>query len=135
MDDDKEDRAHRVDRHVGGRLRRRRRQLGRSQAKLGAALGVSFQQIQKYERGANQLTATRLLALSEALGVPIGYFFEGLAPADGDAAFAPEDAAAQARELFIAFEGDDGAGAFVAVRSARLRREIFKLIKLLGRRE
>ncbi|WP_343717503.1 helix-turn-helix transcriptional regulator [Inquilinus sp.] len=67
-----------VDVHVGTRLRQRRTLLGMSQEKLAAAFGVSFQQIQKYERGANRVSASRLHQLTRILNVPVGYFFEGM---------------------------------------------------------
>lgn len=67
-----------VDIHVGHRLRQRRTLLGMSQEKLAEAFGVSFQQVQKYERGANRISASRLHLLSKILDVPITYFFEGL---------------------------------------------------------
>lgn len=67
-----------VDIHVGHRLRQRRTLLGMSQEKLADAFGVSFQQVQKYERGANRISASRLHLLSKILDVPITYFFEGL---------------------------------------------------------
>ncbi len=67
---------HPVDVHVGQRLRRRRTELGWSQGKLGAELGLTFQQIQKYERGANRIGASRLWEISRALNVPESYFFE-----------------------------------------------------------
>lgn len=67
-----------VDKHVGARLRTRRSLLGMSQEKLADAVGVTFQQIQKYERGANRVSAGRLLRFSQILEVPINYFYEGL---------------------------------------------------------
>jgi transcriptional regulator with XRE-family HTH domain len=69
---------HPIDVHVGGRLRERRRELGWSQEKLAAAVGLTFQQVQKYERGANRIGASRLYEFSIALDVPVGYFFERL---------------------------------------------------------
>jgi len=79
-----------VDLHVGKRLRRRRRLLGLTQQRLAASIGIRFQQIQKYECGANRVSASRLHEIARALGVPTSYFFEGLndtAPAavSGDA--------------------------------------------------
>jgi transcriptional regulator with XRE-family HTH domain len=68
-----------IDLHLGKRLRRRRRLLGLTQQQLAGACGVRFQQIQKYECGANRISAARLWQLSEALEVPVGYFFDGLA--------------------------------------------------------
>ena len=68
-----------IDVHVGGRVRLRRTLLGMSQEKLGDAVGLTFQQIQKYERGANRVSASRLYEFSRILGMPVSYFFEGLA--------------------------------------------------------
>jgi transcriptional regulator with XRE-family HTH domain len=70
-----------VDIHVGKRLRRRRRLLGLTQLELGTAIGTRFQQIQKYECGANRVSAARLYQIACALGVPTTYFFDGLPPA------------------------------------------------------
>ena len=67
-----------VDKYVGSRVRMRRIMLGMSQEKLGEALGLTFQQIQKYETGMNRISASRLWDISDALGVSINYFFEGL---------------------------------------------------------
>jgi len=71
-----------IDYHVGKRLRRRRRLLGLTQQSLGEMVGIRFQQIQKYECGANRISAARLFELSEALSVPIQYFYEGLSDHD-----------------------------------------------------
>jgi transcriptional regulator with XRE-family HTH domain len=68
-----------IDLHLGRRLRRRRRLLGLTQQQLAQVVGVRFQQIQKYECGANRISAARLWAISAALDVPIGYFYDGLA--------------------------------------------------------
>jgi transcriptional regulator with XRE-family HTH domain len=70
-----------IDVHLGKRLRRRRRLLGLTQQQLAGACGVRFQQIQKYECGANRISAARLWQLSEALEVPVGYFYDGLSEA------------------------------------------------------
>ncbi len=71
---------HPVDVHVGGRVRLRRTFLGMSQTDLGNALGLTFQQIQKYERGANRISASRLYQLSHVLDVPLSYFFDDMPP-------------------------------------------------------
>lgn len=71
-----------IDIHVGARVRLRRTLLGMSQERLGEALGLTFQQVQKYERGANRVGASRLFELAKALGVPVSYFFDDL-PEDG----------------------------------------------------
>ena len=69
-----------VDVHVGRRVRQRRTMLGISQAGLAEALGLTFQQVQKYERGANRISAGRLHFISDILGIPINYFFDGILP-------------------------------------------------------
>ncbi len=69
-----------VDIHVGSRVRLRRTLLGLSQEKLGEAVGLTFQQIQKYERGANRIGASRMYALSRVLDVPVSFFFEDMPP-------------------------------------------------------
>ena len=73
--------ARRVDDHVGARMRLRRTLLGMTQEQLAAVLGISYQQIQKYETGANRVSAGRLYEIAERMGVEVGYFFEGVDPA------------------------------------------------------
>lgn len=80
-----------IDRHVGRRIRERRCSLHVTQQELGDRVGVKFQQIQKYEKGANRVSASRLLLIAEVLDVPVGWFFEGLDSAT------PK----QAREAFV----------------------------------
>lgn len=89
--------ANDIDIHVGKRLRRRRRLLGMTQHQLAVAIGIRFQQIQKYECGANRITASRLYELAVALTVPVGYFFEGLSTSG--AANDSTDTPANDREL------------------------------------
>jgi transcriptional regulator with XRE-family HTH domain len=69
-----------VDPHVGERIRRRRTELGKTQEELGTGLGISYQQIQKYETGANRISAGRLFEIAGALETDISYFFEGFTP-------------------------------------------------------
>ncbi len=71
---------HPVDVHIGARVRMRRKLLGMSQTKLGEALGLTFQQVQKYERGANRIGSSRLYDLSRVFDVPIEHFFEDMPP-------------------------------------------------------
>src|SRR5437899_11915293 len=78
-----------IDVHVGGRIRMRRLLLGMNQETLANALGLTFQQVQKYEGGANRVSASRLSAMAEILSVPISYFFGDLQPDDAD--LSPED--------------------------------------------
>ncbi len=74
------ERPHPVDIHVGGRVRLRRTMLGMSQEKLGEAIGLTFQQVQKYERGTNRIGSSRLFELSRVLEVPITFFFDEMPP-------------------------------------------------------
>lgn len=74
--------VHPIDLHVGQKLRQRRCLLGMTQQRLAESVGIKFQQIQKYESGANRVSASRLWALAEALDVPVAYFFEGLSRDD-----------------------------------------------------
>jgi transcriptional regulator with XRE-family HTH domain len=76
----KTDRPNPIDVHVGSRVRLRRNMLGLSQEKLGEAIGLTFQQVQKYERGANRIGASRLLELSRVLGVPVAFFYDQTDP-------------------------------------------------------
>lgn len=80
-----------IDHHVGKRLRRRRRLLGLTQSQLADAVGIRFQQVQKYEAGANRVSASRLFELAEALDVPVQYFYEGL-EGRGESALTGEEA-------------------------------------------
>ncbi len=80
-----------IDLHVGKRLRRRRRLLGLTQQALGDQVGIRFQQIQKYECGANRVSASRLFELSEALCVPVQHFYEGLSEHDSDTGTPDQD--------------------------------------------
>jgi len=76
--------AHIVDVHVGKRIRQRRWLIGMTQQKLAEIVGIKFQQIQKYETGANRVSASRLWDIGEATGVPVAFFFEGLKEDAGD---------------------------------------------------
>ena len=87
-----------IDTHLGKRLRRRRRLLGMTQQQLASSCGVRFQQIQKYECGANRISAARLWSLSEALDVPIGYFYDGLTEGHAAANDTGEDVKVSSKE-------------------------------------
>lgn len=122
-----------VDRHIGGQVRIARMLAGKSQTELGAALGVTFQQIQKYERGANRISASKLQAIARVLGVTVSHFFEGSpeAPAlpgrsDGNAA------SVAASELFATAEGARLAKAFAGITSLGVRRRLADLAEALA---
>ncbi|MGB0682583.1 MAG: helix-turn-helix domain-containing protein [Magnetovibrionaceae bacterium] len=88
-----------VDIHVGSQLRQRRLLQGMSQEQLGVAVGLTFQQIQKYENGANRISASRLWEFAEILAVPVSYFFEGIGPESEE----DEDASLMARRETLEF--------------------------------
>ncbi len=128
-----------VDIHVGGRVRLRRLLLGMSQEELGDALGVTFQQVQKYERGANRIGAGRLYDVARALNVPIEYFFEGLegepAPSSKGARSEGHDARA-AIDAFIASPiGLRIARGFARIEDPAVREKIAALVALFAEKE
>ena len=79
-----------VDRHVGARLRERRILLGLTQQELAELIGVTYQQAHKYEKGVNRIAAGRLSSIAQALGVPVGYFFDGLTTTPGAVQVSPQ---------------------------------------------
>ena len=125
----------RVDVHVGSRVRLRRTLLGMSQEKLADALGLTFQQVQKYERGANRIGAGRLWELSRALDVPIAYFFEdvegGVAGARAPSELA-EEAAAYGEDPMARRETLLLVRAYYGISDPAVRRRLLDLMKSLG---
>lgn len=119
-----------VDLHVGLRIRLRRKELGVSQEKLADSIGLTFQQIQKYERAANRVSASKLWEMARALDTSIAYFFEGL----GDAARldpgAPQSAP-PAHAFLLTPEGLELAAAFPRIRKSRVRRRILDLVRAM----
>ena len=113
-----------IDLHLGRRLRRRRRLLGLTQEQLALQVGIRFQQIQKYECGANRISAARLWQLAEALETPVAYFYDGLA----EAAAREED---RSGEMFSRKETLDLIQAYYRL-SERPRRRLLDLAKSLN---
>jgi len=122
-----------IDIHVGSRIRLRRNMLGMSQEKLGENLGITFQQIQKYEKGTNRVGASRLQAISGVLSVPVAYFFEDAPGSEGAAlkGFA-EDGANLALDFCSSTEGLQLNRAFVKISDPKVRRRIIDLVSSLG---
>ena len=125
--------AHPVDTHVGKRVRMRRLMLGMSQTKLGDALGLSFQQVQKYEKGTNRVGASRLQHISQILQVPVEFFFEGASrvPAQDEA---PTGAPSPqfVSDYLATSEGLHLTKAFMQIPDAKLRRSIVHLVEQLA---
>ncbi len=127
-----------MDAHVGSRVRLRRMLLGMSQEKLGESLGLTFQQVQKYEKGVNRIGASRLFELSKVLGVPVQFFYEQAPEIEGvsDGNFAPGFTERGNETYVVDFlstrEGLELNKAFVRISDPKVRRAIVELIRSLA---
>jgi len=127
-----------LDAHVGSRVRLRRLLLGLSQEKLGDALGLTFQQVQKYERGANRISASRLFDLSTVLGVPVSFFFDDISDELSvklDTRLAEADTRSPANANGNPMEDretQDLLSAYFLIPNPQLRKRLRELIKTLG---
>ncbi len=120
-----------VDLHVGGRVRMRRKMLGVSQERLAEALGLTFQQVQKYERGSNRVSASKLYEIARFLSAPVSYFFDGLA--DPTAAGDSDGASEQfVNDFLMTGEGLELAATFPKIQRPRVRRRILELVRTLA---
>jgi transcriptional regulator with XRE-family HTH domain len=122
-----------IDKHVGNRLRMRRRMLDMSQTDLGNALGLTFQQVQKYEKGRDRIGASRLKHISQILQVPVPFFFEG-APApfvilNADKGMTDAPSPAHVSDFVATSEGLELAKAFMCIEDRSLRRAIVRLVE------
>jgi transcriptional regulator with XRE-family HTH domain len=122
-----------TDRHVGSRVRMRRMMLSMSQEKLGDALGLTFQQVQKYEKGTNRIGASRLQQISNILQVPVAFFFEG-APNNGAAADGMGEAPSPAyvADFLATSDGLALTKAFMRIKDPKLRRRIVDLVRQMA---
>ena len=122
-----------TDKYVGSRMRMRRLMLDMSQTQLGDALGITFQQVQKYEKGKNRISASRLQHLSQILRVPVPFFFEGAPATVGIAPTAPAAADAPSpayvNDFLATSEGLDLVKAFMCIEDRKLRRAIVELVE------
>lgn len=125
---------HPIDIHVGARVRTRRRLLGITQEKLGEALGLTFQQVQKYERGSNRISASRLYELARILAVPVTYFYEGVENLDSTAApILPEAASAPFEaEQLSSRETHDLLRFYYGLPDPQVRRRFLDLLKSIA---
>ena len=127
-----------IDVHVGSRLRLRRTLLGLSQEKLGTAVGLTFQQIQKYERGANRIGASRMYALSRVLDVPVAFFFEEMPPEISGAGGKPVPGLAEkfqaefSHDPLAKRETLELVRAYYRIKDANVRKRLYGLIKSLS---
>lgn len=126
--------ANPIDAQVGNRVRLRRMLIGMSQEKLGELLGLTFQQVQKYEKGVNRIGAGRLFQVSRILSVPIDYFYEGVvdqlpSPAPGFAEDVPNP---PVMEFLSSGEGLQLSLAFMRIREPKVRKRVLDLVKSLA---
>ena len=127
-----------VDIHVGSRVRLRRTLLGFSQEKLGEAVGLTFQQIQKYERGANRISASRMHALSRVLDVPVSFFFEDMPPEISGKGGKPVPGVAErykaefSHDPLAKCETLELVRAYYRIKNPNVRKRLFGLVKSLS---
>ncbi len=122
-----------IDKHVGSRVRMRRMMVGMSQEKLGEHLGITFQQIQKYEKGTNRIGASRLQQISTVLGVPVAFFFEG-APSfspEGEG-FTEPHSPAYVSDFLATSDGLVLTRNFMRISDAKVRRRIVELVSAIA---
>lgn len=123
-----------IDIHVGSRVRLRRMMLGMSQEKLGEHLGITFQQIQKYEKGTNRIGASRLQHISTVLGVPVAFFFEDApgTPSEAAEGFSDSQSGSYVVDFLSSSEGLQLNKAFVKIKDAKTRRKVVELVQAIS---
>ncbi len=124
-----------IDKHVGSRVRMRRMMLSMSQEKLGDALGLTFQQVQKYEKGTNRIGASRLQQISNILQVPVSFFFEGAPNMPGHVGTAGLNEApspAYVSDFLATSDGLSLTKSFMKIKSSKLRRKIVNLVEQIA---
>ena len=124
-----------IDVHVGLRIRLRRKEMGVSQERLAEAIGLTFQQVQKYERAANRVSASKLYEMARALETSTAYFFEGLADTTTIGAGESPGGQAHMQAFLLTPEGVELANAFPRITPPRLRRRILDLVRAMVEEE
>ena len=124
--------ANPVDAHVGHRVRLRRMLIGMSQERLGELLGLTFQQVQKYEKGINRIGAGRLFEVAGILGVPVSFFYEDVDSGAGAGGFAEGEEPPPVMEFLSSGEGLQLSLAFMRIKDAKVRRRILDLVRSLS---
>jgi transcriptional regulator with XRE-family HTH domain len=122
-----------VDRHVGSRVRMRRMMVGMSQEKLGDRLGLTFQQVQKYEKGTNRVSASRLQQISTILGVPVSFFYEGAPVGESTpSGFEETQPAAYVTDFLMSSDGLHLNRAFIRIKDPIVRRKVVELVRAIA---
>lgn len=123
-----------VDRRIGQKVRTRRLEVSMSQERLAELLGVTFQQVQKYEKGVNRIAASRLFQIATSLNVPVAHFFEGLSPARAGKV-AEEPAESFLYETISTPEGLQLVSMFASIKNPKVRRRVLELVRALTEEE
>lgn len=121
-----------IDVHVGSRIRMRRQLINMSQERLGELLGITFQQVQKYEKGANRISASRMFFTAKTLGVAVQFFFEGLPGGEGDSVLRDGVATDEYTSALMTTEGVQLSKAFRDADSTTKRKLIVGMAKLIA---
>lgn len=121
-----------IDKHVGSRVRMRRMMLSMSQEKLGDALHLTFQQVQKYEKGTNRIGASRLQQISHILQVPVSFFFEGAPTPDGMTGMSEAPSPAYVADFLSSSDGLALTKAFMRIKHPNVRRRIVDLVEAVA---
>lgn len=124
--------ANPIDAQVGNRVRLRRMLVGMSQEKLGELLGLTFQQVQKYEKGVNRIGAGRLFHVAKILGVPIDYFYEDVTEMNSAPGFAEDSANPPVMEFLSTGDGLQLNLAFMRIKEPKVRKRVLDLVKSLA---
>ena len=121
-----------IDKEIGSRVRMRRISVGMSQEKLGDMLGLTFQQVQKYEKGTNRISVGRLVDIAKILGVDIHFFFNGIKSGKADPGFAEDETPPYISEVMSTPEGLQLIRTFTSIRNPKIRKSIVQLVTALA---
>ena len=121
-----------IDKEIGSRVRMRRVSIGMSQEKLGDMLGLTFQQVQKYEKGTNRISVSRLVDIAKILGVDIHFFFNGIKSIKAENGFAEEESPPYISEVMSTPEGLQLIRTFTGIKNAKVRKSIVQLVSTLA---
>jgi len=121
-----------IDKEIGSRVRMRRVSIGMSQEKLGDMLGLTFQQVQKYEKGMNRISVARLVEIARILGVDIDFFFDGIKSSKGEPGFSDSGAPGYVADVMSTPEGLQLVRHFTGIKNPKVRKSIVQLVASLA---
>jgi transcriptional regulator with XRE-family HTH domain len=124
-----------IDKEVGSRVRMRRVSIGMSQEKLGDMLGLTFQQVQKYEKGMNRISVARLVEIAKILGVDIHFFLNGITSSKAESGFVEDSAPTYVADMMSTPEGLQLIRTFASIKNSKVRKSIVQLVSALSAQE